>query len=727
MVTENNVKVTATLDDKEVESGAKRMRRYLDGIFRKHNTANKTTAQEQKQHARFVNKTNQKQIQNQKTQAKLNKEQTQQQQRSYAHTIKHHQELTKFQRAQKRFQDSYFGKQQRQQRAERRHERWVRNARGEGGRGGSFQNAIGWGRWGGRNPRGSGPGGQGRADKSTTAGSLDYLAGGALALGAGAAAAVVGVFKTQLQEGIQAYERQNMAAGGLTNIAGFDSLSGTDRTGRAQRLGYSTTETYQQALAFARQTGTASTVSYAQGLSRTGAALGMEEIAGGMGVLTRAGQGFTSSAGGNGKREFTRIMRDAVASGLDRSRTAEYLSGVSGLIDTVGGRTAGRVDTGSISAILRVMGATGQSGFQGARGAKIAGSIDQAIRGGGVGAAGKAFVQRALGYDYGGDTSWYQVQKQIEQGFLGQGGGQNLQKILNMAKRESGGQINEYMFEFLKQNLFSNLDRSVIEDIVAMNESGASGQDLVARIQAARDATGDAGISARIASAEKSSNLKVARQRANLDNRAASHGEAIYDTVVRMQNLTNEFIDHAMPTVINGLNQLGAAAEGLARGMGVTGSAPRNIQRVDSIEETYDQIEQSRMSDAQKARAYARAYGSSSTKRARVELTAGLTSDSMDHETAREQLDELYAQNERAIRGMHAIDPAQARAMAQQELRYRRHMDREWTREHKTTSDLDRIAAGQAPITVNAPPATVVNAAPQTPPAEAAGAQPGNP
>jgi len=405
-------------------------------------------------------------------------------------------------------------------------------------------------------PNGPGGGGGGGGGGGSSIGG--YALGGAVAIGA----AVVGVFANQLTKAISSYEQQAKASARLEGMGPLGGVNSPGQRLRSERMGYSLTESYGHAAVVGRQTGQVGATATAQEFSRIYGG-SVEEVGGVMGGLTRGGQKFDATGGGAGRRQMAHMFRDAVSSGLDRSRTGEHLEAVSAIAEGVGSRTARDVDFSSISGLLGMMGSSGKSGLQGARGASVMSSMDEGIRSRGDD-SGLALLLAAAGHGQGGtnDKTYYEAQKRLDEGIFGEGGAELLANIFRTFETHTGG--GEEMFESIKLSpVGQSLTRSQIEDAYAAFQSG--GAAGIAQFQARGP-----NIDGRIAEAASSTNLKVNRHEAGLDNRSAAQGEKLYDSVMMLQTLVNDIVDRAMPQVISGLNVAAEAINTAAGALGLT-------------------------------------------------------------------------------------------------------------------------------------------------------------
>lgn len=212
-----------------------------------------------------------------------------------------------------------------------------------------------------------------------------------------------------------------------------------DRFSHGARYGYGASDTLGHAASLGRATGGIGLLSAIQAQSRE-RGMDVGSLTGFAGTLTRAGTNVNTEAG---KRTFTKIMEQSVRSGLDKSRTGEHLDAVASLVSQGQSSSAGEVASSSISSMLASLGSKLGPGFQGERGAATLSRFDQAIKGGGGGEAGQAFIMQALGFGRpGGGSSFGDVTRRMQRGILGGTGGQGAQNfvdLLNYAKQTTGG------------------------------------------------------------------------------------------------------------------------------------------------------------------------------------------------------------------------------------------------------------------------------------------------
>jgi len=272
---------------------------------------------------------------------------------------------------------------------------------------------------------GAGLGGLSKPITRQSAGSA--VGRGLSAIGGG----VLGFLTSGASNAYQTYMQYGAARAGLSGLASRKEMAGTNKAGVS--MGYTPTETTYQAMGLARSTGAGGAVSRAQQYSRyTGMDVG--QLGGYMGSIRQAGYGFGGKTkygqtDSSGMKEMTKAIEAGMISGLEKGRLPEFLAGVSQITQQIGGRVAGRVNVGNISGFMALLGKSGLPGFQGARGAAVAGQMNQAIQRPGGGEAGQAMMLQALGFGKpGGQTAYYDALKTQQVGLENKGSAINMFK-----------------------------------------------------------------------------------------------------------------------------------------------------------------------------------------------------------------------------------------------------------------------------------------------------------
>lgn len=347
-----------------------------------------------------------------------------------------------------------------------------------------------------------------------------------------------------IEQGYQQYVGYGRAAG---QTIGQGSVSDVNFA-RAQALAFDKTETIGQAHGVARATGQLGATGTAQASARFFGG-SVEETTGLMGALTRGGQRFNNQGGGAGRTQMFRMLRDATASGLDRSRVGEHLEAVASAVEATGGSLAGNVDASQISGLLAMIGSTGRSGFQGARGMNVLSQIDQGFKSGGRDEYSQAMQLGAFGFGVPGqDTDYYTARGRQEQGIFGEGGTQNLLDVMNFVRGQTGNR-QEQVISAQDSGLFGNLTQSQIEGLFsAVDSSGGNIASVEQAIDALRSSQGS--IEEQIRDNMKQGQANVAQRIVDLNNRLTDIGERSFDSLANMQNAVISLQDNLLPTAI---------------------------------------------------------------------------------------------------------------------------------------------------------------------------------
>lgn len=313
-----------------------------------------------------------------------------------------------------------------------------------------------------------------------------------------------------------------------------------DQLRGGQRFGYSMRDSVGHMAALSRSTGGTNLLSLLQATSR-GTGLGVEEMSGIAGTMTRAGSDMKSE---KGRKTFARMLSDSVKSGLDDSRTGEHLEAVSSIVQATSATSAGEVNVKQISGMLANIGGKLGAGFQGERGAQFLGGFDRALKGGGGGDSQKAFMLQAMGFGTpGGGSSYYSAIKAMQQGIFGTGGADNFVKLLQHAEgMGGGGEETNYILSQISGATLEQIEkfRSVFqgEGIEGLKKAISSEVNPDAT---ERDMMKDA----------MSSFLEGVKHESQLDNRMVEAGREIAHSVRALQNATNELFDKTMVGVLN--------------------------------------------------------------------------------------------------------------------------------------------------------------------------------
>lgn len=372
----------------------------------------------------------------------------------------------------------------------------------------------------------------------------------------------VGQFVAQpMMEGYQKYVQFGRSLGRTIG-------QGSDRNinyGRAQELAFSQQETIDQAYGAARSTGHLGAVRTAQETSRFYGG-SVEEASGYMGALTRGGAGFNSTGGGQGRTQLFRMLRDAISSGLDRSRVGEHLDAVAGAIEATGTSMAGDVSASNISGLLALIGSTGRSGFQGARGMNVLSQIDQGFKSGGRDDFSDARQLAAYGFGVPGqDTDYYTARRRRDQGiFGGQGmeGAQNLSAMLTHFLETNVGNRQAAIIDAQDSGLFGGLGIEQLEGLFdTFQRTGGDMNSMVAAIDDLRETQGS--VEEQIRDNLKTGQANIAQRVVDLDNRLLEIGRQVFPSITRIQDAVIDVQNVLLPTAIAILERIAQATEAI--------------------------------------------------------------------------------------------------------------------------------------------------------------------
>lgn len=378
------------------------------------------------------------------------------------------------------------------------------------------------------------------------------------------AAAVRQVAQFVAQPMMEGYQKYVQFGRSLGRTVGQGSDASIDYN-RAQQLAFSEQDTIDQAYGAARQTGHLGAVRTAQETSRFYGG-SVDEASGYMGALTRGGARFDSSGGGQGRTQLFRMLRDATASGLDRSRVGEHLDAVAGAIESTGQSMAGDVSSSNISGLLALIGSTGRSGFQGARGMNVLSQIDQGFKSGGRDEFSDARQLAAYGFGVPGqDTDYYTARRRRDQGiFGGQGmeGAQNLSSMLTHFLETNVGNRQAAIIDAQESGLFGGLGIEQLEGLFdTFQRTGGDMNSMVAAIDDLRETQGS--VEEQIRDNLQTGQAEVADRIAKLDNRLIELGRQVFPAITDIQNAVMDVQDTLLPTAITILRQIATAVEAL--------------------------------------------------------------------------------------------------------------------------------------------------------------------
>lgn len=517
--------------------------------------AKKTIANWTKQNNNFAQKAqqaNQKVAKQSKASLTQQKQQTQVQQQAQKSQQQHIAKTTQMQ------------KQQIQQVAQQQ-QKYLRQAGGgpggpgggRGGRGGGggpqdhLGFASGRGKWAGK------MGGMGRFG-------MLGLGGGAV-LGA-AALYAGGVFR----HGMQGYNAYVASGNSRAALHGMGTLNQVHRhAALGESLGYNLTEMRQGAKSVGRNTGNIGAVDQAAILSRYYGG-SMDEVASHMGALTRSGTSFAQK--GQGSKSLRKIMEDAVASGLDKSRAGEHLESVSSMIGQVGSRQTKKVDAAGISGLLSLLGKVGGEGFRGARGMALLSEIDSGIRSGGRDEYSDAFIMQSIGFGVAGSgMSYWDALKTKEAGLFG-GDQVNtglLDNIIANAKAD-GQDLDGTALHLHRMGVMGGLTAQQIEDFLVAYEGAKEGGDMEKTLKDWMDKAQPIDVQMLKINEDM---LEIAKKQSERANKDEENGEELYKAVTDMQDILRSLWQTGIPTLVSILETIRDAVVAVARTFGADISA----------------------------------------------------------------------------------------------------------------------------------------------------------
>lgn len=306
---------------------------------------------------------------------------------------------------------------------------------------------------------------------------------------AGVATGIAGMIVGALMSGYQKFVEYGVAKSQLAGLGtrhgrsapGAQTMAGI-RGAHGSRLGYSLTDTAEQALPMARATGVLGPRELQQVMRST--AMGAGETADLFGTMRRAGTSFEPGTAGAGRsktesaggRQFSQLIAGGLKSGLERARLPEYLQGVQGLVEQQRQVQTGVIGIGDIAKQLSLLG-RGGSGMQGAAGAAILGKMNAAMGTPGGGEAGDAFMNQAMGFGKpGGGVSYYESQKRREKGV---GDPENMVRVM----KEVAGQYGTGEEGNLALREMTGVSLDQAEKLQQIYNSGASADDKLKEIE----------------------------------------------------------------------------------------------------------------------------------------------------------------------------------------------------------------------------------------------------
>lgn len=384
------------------------------------------------------------------------------------------------------------------------------------------------------------------------------LAGGGLAA---LATAPIAAISSDYQAFVT-YQRSLGSLSGLNKGARFGAgytLGGVDKlTEKMGHFGYMPEEVANAARMFGRSTGTSKSAGYGMVASK---ALGMDvsEISGMFGELRRGAGGF----GAEQKSDFQKMLAAGVKAGVDASTLPEYLEGLSSLTGRAGSAAGGAVSALPYAQLLAMFQKSGAAGLKGARGASVLGSLEEGFKSPGGGDEGLAVIMGSLGFGRaGGNTSYYQAKKMMQQGFQGEGGAGNLKNLFDYVDRITGGgeEANLYMEGLMGGRL--TLDQ--LETVRGAFGKGASTED-VDKMLASMTAT-ELDVLHSIDDNMKEF-LSAGSRAAHVQKQDIDRGALTADSIERMQDILHDFFNKVAEPIAEVLPRIADGLEFMTSGM----------------------------------------------------------------------------------------------------------------------------------------------------------------
>jgi hypothetical protein len=439
----------------------------------------------------------------------------------------------------------------------------------------------------------AGAGLAGAGSKLTSARGVGGMFGRGLSRAVGG---ITGFAVSGITNAYQTYMQYGAAQAGLAGLGRPGDLRGGLRASRGvggAALGYTPTETVQQARGIGRATGNIGAIYRAQQFGRA-YGLDVGEAGGYMGSLRQAGYGFGGEVRGpggkmtatrrEGSRELTKIIEAGMISGLEKGRIGEFLQGVSSITGQLGSQLPGRINVSGIAAQAATLGQSKLPGFQGARGMQLLARLNQAIQKPGGGEAGQSMMMQALGFGKpGGGTRYYEALKMQEQGINDP---RNMPKLFKevysqLGDPSKGGRamVNEEANLAMKE--ITGLSLKQVEELQNIMTSGASTAEQQERIKELMEAA--APIEEQALKVSKEGFLGVAKHIAGVEAKQISIGSTFAPMFMKMQNFQLEMLKKLaeyLPEIVKWLKELYTQLYGIYQSVAKTayGSEPGKIQ-----------------------------------------------------------------------------------------------------------------------------------------------------
>lgn len=381
-----------------------------------------------------------------------------------------------------------------------------------------------------------------------------------LAAGAGG---LLSLFSTHAQEGYQQYIQYGKAAGSLRG-QGFDVKDLVEARKLGASRGFGPMDVVQQAMATSRQTGRLSDTKQAQMFGLAAGNMPTEQMAQFMGTLERSGtRGFGSGQGGY--KQLDKILKEAVASGMDASRWAtEFFPTVKNLTEATASQLPGRVKASGVADFLSTL---TRSAFGGSavRAGGAAAQLHAGVKSPGGGRQGQAFVLRALGYGLpGGQTSYVDALRMQDQGIFGaEDPMKRFRKILGRTSVEQGGNRDAMTLQLARtMNIGENLATKLVDLYQGRGLSDEAKQRELKKLE--KDFK-----TPEQRMADSLENLtgfgKDLQHLADIQENNVTNGEKLAEHMQKLQKVISDFVVKHMDKVVAGIEMLIVAIDKLVR------------------------------------------------------------------------------------------------------------------------------------------------------------------
>ena len=275
------------------------------------------------------------------------------------------------------------------------------------------------------------------------------------------------------------------------------------------------------------------------------------EISSMFGELRRAGGVFGAAQ----KSDFQKILAAGVKAGVDASTLPEYLEGVTSLTARAGGVAGGAVSALPYAQLLAMFEKSGAAGLKGARGASVLSALEQGFRSPGGGAEGMAVVMGSLGFGrVGGNVSYYQAKKMMQQGFQGPGGANYLKNLFDYVDTITGG--GEEANLYLEGLMGGRLSLEQIETVRDALGKGASA-DQVSKMLGEMTMT-ELDVLKSIDNNMREF-LRASKRAADIQKKDIQRGAEFADPLESIQSMLHQFLMTTMPVVKTTLEAINKA------------------------------------------------------------------------------------------------------------------------------------------------------------------------